>query len=47
MDKEQAYKIGLAFKLGMIYARGKAHARKLRDKGAEERANANKKLAGK
>ena len=29
MDKEQAYKIGLAFKLGMIYARGKAHARKL------------------
>ena len=29
MDKEQAYKIGLAFKLGMIYARGKAYARKL------------------
>lgn len=29
MDKEQAYKIGLAFKLGMIYARGKAHARQL------------------
>ena len=29
MDKEQAYKIGLAFKLGMIYARGRAYARKL------------------
>jgi hypothetical protein len=29
MDKEQAYKIGLAFKLGMIYAKGKAHARQL------------------
>ena len=35
MDKEQAYKIGLAFKLGMIYARGKAHARKLTTDKAE------------
>lgn len=31
MDKEQAYKIGLAFKLGMIYARGKAHAKLTND----------------
>lgn len=35
MDKEQAYKIGLAFKLGMIYAKGKAHARKLTTDKAE------------
>lgn len=35
MNKEQAYKIGLAFKLGMIYARGKAHARKLTTDKAE------------
>lgn len=35
MDKEQAYKIGLAFKLGMIYARGKAHARKLTNDDAK------------
>lgn len=35
MDKEQAYKIGLAFKLGMIYARGKAYARKLTTDKAE------------
>lgn len=31
MDKEQAYKIGLAFKLGMIYAKGKAHAKLTND----------------
>lgn len=31
MDKEQAYKIGLAFKLGIIYARGKAHAKLTND----------------
>lgn len=35
MDKEQAYKIGLAFKLGMIYARGKAHARQLTNDDAK------------
>ena len=35
MDKEQAYKIGLAFKLGMIYARGKAHARQLANDDAK------------
>ena len=35
MNKEQAYKIGLAFKLGMIYAKGKAHARKLTTDKAE------------
>lgn len=35
MNKEQAYKIGLAFKLGMIYARGKAYARKLTTDKAE------------
>lgn len=35
MDKKQAYKIGLAFKLGMIYAKGKAHARKLTTDKAE------------
>lgn len=35
MNKEQAYKIGLAFKLGMIYARGKAHARQLTNDDAK------------
>ena len=35
MDKEQAYKIGLAFKLGIIYARGKAHARQLANDDAK------------
>lgn len=35
MDKEQAYKIGLAFKLGMIYARGKVHARQLTNDDAK------------
>ena len=35
MDKEQAYKIGLAFKLGIIYARGKAHARRLANDDAK------------
>lgn len=35
MDKEQAYKIGLAFKLGMIYAKGKAHARHLANDDAK------------
>ena len=35
MDKEQAYKIGLAFKLGIIYAQGKSHARKLTTDKAE------------
>ena len=35
MDKEQSYKIGLAFKLGIIYARGKSHARQLTNDDAK------------